>query len=170
MIGIDANAASMAEASRRASRRGFANALFVVAAAERIPLELHGAADELTILLPWGSLLRAVLALDDAAAAADGVTSLLAPDGTATAILSIEDRDGLDLPRLDTPDAREALRDRWSAHGLVVCDLRPSTAQEIAATGSTWAKRLSAGRERAVWRLELRKAGEPRTDGLGTRR
>ena len=160
----------MAEASRRAGRRGPANSLFVVAAAERIPPELHGVADELTILFPWGSLLRGVLALDDAAASTDGIASLLAPGGTATSILSIEDRDGLDLPSLDTPDACQALRDRWSKHGLVVSDLRPATPQEIAATGSTWAKRLGAGRDRAVWRLELRKTAEPPADGLGTRR
>ena len=41
------------------------NALFVVAAAERVPAELHGLADELTILFPWGSLLRGALALDE---------------------------------------------------------------------------------------------------------
>ena len=161
----------MAEASRRASRRGPANALFVVAAAERIPPELAGIADELMILFPWGSLLRGVLALDDAAAAADGFASLLAPGGTATAFLSIEDSDGLaGLPSLDAPNACEELRERWSQHGLVVCDLRPATAQEIAATGSTWAKRLGAGRERAAWRLELREAGKSPPDGLGTRR
>ena len=38
VIGVDANAAGMAEASRRAARRGaLPNALFVVAAAEHPP-------------------------------------------------------------------------------------------------------------------------------------
>jgi 16S rRNA (adenine(1408)-N(1))-methyltransferase len=160
----------MAEASRRASRRGPANALFVVAAAEQRPPGLCGIADELTILFPWGSLLRGTLALDDAAGAADGIASLLAPRGTATAIVSIEDRDRLDLPRLDAADACEALRERWATRGLTVCDLRPTTADEIAATVSTWARRLRAGRERPAWRLELRRAGESSADGLGPRR
>jgi 16S rRNA (adenine(1408)-N(1))-methyltransferase len=161
----------MAEASRRASRRGPANALFVVAAAEQIPPELQGVADELTILFPWGSLLRGVVALDDAAAATAGIARLLAPDGVATAILSIEDRDRLDgLPRLDALDACEQLRERWQSHGLEVCDLRPATAAEIAATGSTWARRLRAGRERPAWRIELRRIAETAADGLGGRR
>jgi 16S rRNA (adenine(1408)-N(1))-methyltransferase len=161
----------MAEASRRASRRGPANALFVVAAAEQLPPELHGVADELTILLPWGSLLRGVLALDDAAAAAHGIASLLAPGGVATAILSIENRDGLgNLPRLDAPDACSALRRRWRDHGLTVCDLRPTTTEEIAATGSTWAKRLAAGRGRSAWLVGLRHDVDRGTDGVGTRR
>lgn len=146
----------MAESSRRASRGGAGNALFVVAAAERVPAALAGVAAELTILFPWGSLLRGVLALDDAAAASAGIASLLAPGGVATAIVSIEDRDGLELPRLDGGVARVALRERWSRFGLELCALRPATSDEIAATGSTWARRLRAGRERDAWRLELR--------------
>ena len=75
VIGIDANAAAMAEASRRAARPaargGVSNALFVVAAAERPPMELLAIADELTINFPWGSLLRGALGIDDAAAARD---------------------------------------------------------------------------------------------------
>jgi 16S rRNA (adenine(1408)-N(1))-methyltransferase len=37
VIGVDANAAAMAAASRRAARRALPNALFVVAAAEHPP-------------------------------------------------------------------------------------------------------------------------------------
>jgi 16S rRNA (adenine(1408)-N(1))-methyltransferase len=153
----------MAEASRRAARRlergGLPNALFVVASAERVPAELRSMADELTIAFPWGSLLRGTLAADDAAAA--GIASLLAPGGVATATFSIEERDGLDLPRLDGDGAREELRRRWSCHGLEVCDLRPATAEEVAATRSTWARRLAAGRERGAWRLELQSSPIP---------
>jgi 16S rRNA (adenine(1408)-N(1))-methyltransferase len=151
----------MAESSRRASRRGPANALFVAAAAERIPPELRGVADELTILFPWGSLLRGSLALDDAAPAAGGIASLLAPEGEASVILSIEDRDGLDLPRLDDPGACHALRERWTRHGLDVCFLRPATSAEVAAPHSTWARRLAAGRDRRAWRVRLRRCPAP---------
>lgn len=37
VVGVDANAAAMAEASRRAARRDLRNALFIVAAAEHPP-------------------------------------------------------------------------------------------------------------------------------------
>jgi 16S rRNA (adenine(1408)-N(1))-methyltransferase len=151
----------MAESSRRADRGGLANALFVVAAAERIPPALRGAADELTTQFPWGSLLRGALALDDAGAAAAGIAALLKPQATATALLSIEARDGLGLPRLDDPRACEALRERWLRHGLDVYDLRPATADELARTRSTWARRLGAGRDRATWRVALRRRAGP---------
>ena len=163
----------MAESSRRASRGGPTNALFVAAAAERLPAELRGLADELTILLPWGSLLRGTLALDNAAAASAGIAALLAPGDIATAYVSIEDRDGLELPRLDAESACEALRDGWSRHGLELCVLRPATAAELEATRSTWAGRLAAGRDRVAWRIELRAFGGPDIpprDALGSHR
>jgi hypothetical protein len=40
---------------------------------------------------------------------------------------------------------------------LELCALWVATADEIAATGSTWARRLRVGRERMAWRLELRR-------------
>jgi 16S rRNA (adenine(1408)-N(1))-methyltransferase len=147
----------MGEASRRAAKPaakgGLPNALFVVAAAERTPPELRGVADELTIQFPWGSLLRGALALDDAAAR--GIAALLSPGATATATVSIETRDGLDLPTLEDPGERRALAERWRCIGVDVCALRPATAVELRSMSSTWARRLAAGRDRTVWRLEL---------------
>ena len=157
VVGIDANAASMAEMSRRAARPaskgGVPNALFVLAAAEQIPDELLGVADSMTIAFPWGSLLRGALALDEAAA--HGIAALLGPGATATATFSIEDRDGLSLPSLDDAAERRALVDRWSLLGLDLCSLRRATREELAAMPSTWARRLAAGRDRPAWHLEL---------------
>jgi 16S rRNA (adenine(1408)-N(1))-methyltransferase len=153
----------MAESSRRAAkaaaRGGLPNALFVVAAAERIPPEIRGLADELTIAFPWGSLLRGVLAIDDVAAS--GIAGLIAPGGRASATLSIEDRDGLDLPNLEEAGACDALRGRWTRHGLEVCDMHRATPEELASMSSTWARRLAAGRARAAWRLDLGQSPEP---------
>ena len=67
-MGIDADAAAMAESSRRAaapvSRGGLPNALFVVAAAEALPAGLAGAFDRVTVNLPWASLLRGALVIE----------------------------------------------------------------------------------------------------------
>src|SRR4029453_7667927 len=66
VIGVDADAASMAETSRRAARRAAVpNVLFLVASAEAPPSELLGLADEVRILFPWGSLLRGLLGHDE---------------------------------------------------------------------------------------------------------
>ena len=147
----------MAEASRRAARPaargGLPNALFVVAAAESPPVELRGIADELTIILPWGSLLRGALALDRAAAA--GIASLVRPGGRVVVHLSITERDGLDLASLDEAAAGAKLGERWAGHGLRLDAVRPSSLAELRSTGSTWARRLAAGAERPAWRLDL---------------
>jgi 16S rRNA (adenine(1408)-N(1))-methyltransferase len=158
VIGIDANAAAMAEASRRAARgRGgqrdrLPSVLFVVAAAERPPVELASIADELSITMPWGSLLRGALALDPAAAT--GIASLIAPGGRTAILVSAIEKDGLGLGTLDGVD-EATLATRWAEHGLQLRSFRLATAEELVASGSTWAKRLAAGRERPAWRIEL---------------
>jgi 16S rRNA (adenine(1408)-N(1))-methyltransferase len=160
VIGIDATAAAMAEASRRAARPAghgrLPNALFVVAAAERAPTELLGSADELTITFPWGSLLRGALALDESAAL--GIASLLKPGAGLTIVLSMIARDGLALASLDEPAEAEDLARRWACHGLRLETLSPATADQLLATGSSWARRLRVGIERSAWRLELKRA------------
>ena len=135
----------MAESSRRASRGGPPNALFVVAAAERVPEELHGVADELTILFPWGSLLRGVLALDKRRQRRRGSRHCSRRAGSITAIVSIEDRDGLDATA-----ARRRGRVRGAARAMVAPRARAVRAPaghartRSQATGSTWARRLRA--------------------------
>jgi 16S rRNA (adenine(1408)-N(1))-methyltransferase len=122
-----------------------------VAGIERPPVELACQADELTILFPWGSLLRGALALDDAAAA--GITSLLRPGGRAISFVSIAERDGLDLPPLD--EDGHGLAERWLRHGLELHAFTPASSGQAAATGSSWARRLAADRVRPIWRFEL---------------
>lgn len=150
----------MAEASLRAARPerkgGLANALFLVAAAEALPGELRARADEVTILFPWGSLLRAALALDDAGVAVSGIASLVAADGTARVLLSIDVRDRLGLVPL-TAGETPGLAARWAAHDLELTRFAAADPADTAASGSSWGRRLGAGRGRAAWRLDLRR-------------
>src|SRR5579884_1287301 len=65
VIGVDANASALREASQRAARPahkgGLPNAMFVAADAGEALGLLRGRVAELRIALPWGSLLRWVL-------------------------------------------------------------------------------------------------------------
>ena len=150
----------MAESSLRAARAarkgGLENALFVVAAAERPPAELTAIAAEVTIQLPWGSLLRGALALADAHDAAAGIAALVAPGGAICILVAIDPRDRLEIPPLTTDD-EAPLAGRWAALGLELTTLRPATDAEVAGTGSTWARRLAVGRDRRAWLVELRR-------------
>lgn len=135
--------------------------MFVVAAAEALPRDLCGGVNELTIQFPWASLLRGTLAFDPAAAV--GIAGLLAPGGWLTAIVATAARDRLmGIPAADEllDGAGPDLRRRWNRYGLELTDIRAATAGEIAASGSSWAKRLLATgvRDRRAVRLTLRRA------------
>ena len=155
IVGIDASAAAMAGASRRAERRGPVNTLFLAAGVETLETSpLAGRADLVTVLFPWGSLLRGSLGLDDRALC--GIASLLAPDGRLEVLASVVPSDGVaGLASLDTT-ATPAIRRAWSAAGLELVTMQPAEGQEVVSSGSTWARRLGAGRP--VWRLEGRRS------------
>jgi 16S rRNA (adenine(1408)-N(1))-methyltransferase len=158
----------MAESSLRAARParkgGLPNALFVVASAEAPPRELSRRADEVTVTFPRGSLLRGALALDDAADASAGILQLLAPGATARILLSVDPRDRLPIPPLDAAMGDE-LADRWGRRGGELRAWCPATEADVAASGSSWARRLRAGMNREVWRLEVRRRDGERPAG-----
>ena len=113
---------------------------------------LRGLAASLTVHFPWGSLLRGVLGNNDAALA--GIARLLAPGAEATVLVSV-------LPRDNAPavPAADALAAAYEHHGLSLVDAREATPAEVAASHSSWAKRLRAGAERAVTLLRVRAVG-----------
>ena len=71
VIGVDASADELVDASRRASRKGgVPNAVFLVGDAREALELLGGRVQELRIVLPWGSLLRPILDGEEAFALA----------------------------------------------------------------------------------------------------
>jgi 16S rRNA (adenine(1408)-N(1))-methyltransferase len=158
VIGIDADAASMAETSRRAARSsakgGRSNLLFVVAAAEAPPYELVGLADEVRILFPWGSLLRGVLGTDERVTR--GIARLARPRGRVSALVSVTPRDGLDGTGSLDPAGLVVVADAAQRFGLRLTGTRQVDAEDVRATRSTWGRRLLGGAaDRPVWRLEF---------------
>jgi 16S rRNA (adenine(1408)-N(1))-methyltransferase len=170
VVGVDANAAAMATASRRAGaaprRGGLPNALFVLAAAEALPCELDGVADLVTVHFPWGSLLRGLLAADPAVMA--GVARVLRPGGTLAVLLSSTDRDrGAGVGPVGEATL-EALAGPYARCGLTVTEVRPAGAADVAAAHSSWGKRLGAGARRPAWLLRAGKdAPSPRGGANG---
>jgi 16S rRNA (adenine(1408)-N(1))-methyltransferase len=145
VIGIDADAVSMREASRKAARGpnkgGVPNAMFVVGSVGSLPVELEAVADEVRVTFPWGSLLRGVLGVD--AAVLGGIARIAKVGAEIRALVSVTERDGPGLNAQVDPSV-------YDAHGLRLIEARPATENEIAETNSTWAKRLRAGVARPV--------------------
>jgi 16S rRNA (adenine(1408)-N(1))-methyltransferase len=159
VIGIDANAASMAEASRRASRgrTRVVNACFIAASAESLPGHLAAVASLVTITMPWGSLLRGALGMD--ARAMTGIASIVAPAGRIVIVTSVVQTDQVaNLEMLDER-ASPAFEAAWRSAGFELVSMRPVTGVDLRATRSSWARRLG---ERPVWRLEVRNRATPR--------
>lgn len=157
-IGVDADAAAMAEASRRADRQRLSDALFLAAGAETLAgSPLRGTADLVTVTFPWGSLLRGVLGL--APATLEGIAAVLARDGELVVLTSVAPADGIDGITTLTAADEPAIAAAWAAAGLCLDTMCPATPDQVTASGSTWARRLLArgrGRtatERTVWRL-----------------
>ena len=147
----------MADASRRAaarpSRGGVSNLVFLADGVERLPAEFDGLADLVTILLPWGSLLRGALGLDEAVAVS--IARLIAPGGTLHIVVSVIERDRAAIGReraLGEADIDHMAR-TYAAHGLDLIDACRLSPDDIRATGSTWARRLSSDTNRPVWRV-----------------
>ena len=170
-IGVDANAGSIVEASRRAARpakrSGLPNALFVVAAAESLPAALDGRADALAVHFPWGSLLRGLLEADPAILA--GIARVTRPGATVTLLLSVTERDR-SVGRTSLDERTFAtLAPGYAAHGLLPCEARPATADDLARSRSSWAKRLGAGSDRPVWSARFRRADTPCSGSASSR-
>lgn len=156
VIGVDANAAGMAESSRRAARRrgagGADNTIFLVEAAEALPGPLAGTASLVTITMPWGSLLRGVLGLD--AVALRGVASIVAPGGRIAVLASVVPADRADGIAVLDRSAEARIADAWRSVGFELVSMRPAMLDDLRATRSSWARRLG---DRPVWRIDLRR-------------
>lgn len=149
VIGIDANADAMREKSHRASvkaaRGGAPNALYVHASVENLPSELEGLASRVTILFPWGSLLRAVWSPDPTMLA--GIARICRSNARVEIAVSISPRDGSAFAGMDLePTAR--ILDGWRAAGFA------PTVVDPAAYETTWSRKLAFEPSRRFFAIE----------------
>jgi SAM-dependent methyltransferase len=157
-VAIDADAVAMKDASRRAARPtgrgGRANVIFLVAAADELPGALCGVADEATVVLPWGSLLTAVL--DPAGRAFAGILGVLRPRGELTLLISAQERDNVaGAAQLGDAAVRD-LMSRYGAAGLEVFQIQPATRADVELLSSGWGRRLGIPERRQAWLLRVR--------------
>ena len=109
-----------------------------------------GAASQVRIQFPWGSLLRGLLSADHVLV--NGVAGLLRPAGELTVLASVTQRDRVPgITHLDPPAASSIGRRIAATAGLSLRASRQATHEDIVAAHSTWAKRLGAGRTRPAW-------------------
>src|SRR5688572_30458049 len=137
-IGVDA----CRENLRANSRRKLPNALFVIASAESLPIELNGLISHITINFPWGSLLESLLTCDTRL-----MNSLACISNSITAVDVRLNGGAL----VEAGTALEAgadqifnnmLRSGWKINAPMTMN-----ANALRNFPSTWAKRLAFGRD-----------------------
>lgn len=143
----------MRRASQRAaaSRGGLPNAIFVWAPVERLPDGLTGAT-ELHVIMPWGSLLRAVAGGDREVLA--GLAGACRPGARFRIALNLHPwrsagSGAPELGGLPEPDPRWALTtlaERYAAAGWRLDRADYLTGPEVEALHSSWTRRLRSSR------------------------
>lgn len=165
-IGIDANLSALAKVSEQIQRKpakgGAANALFLQAAVEDLPVELANTANAVQVQFPWGSLLRGVINGDPCVL--NNLRHICAPGATLTVITALDpQRDQSELARLGIEPPTPAylrceLLPRYQSAGFAAVKAGPLAAATWPQLNSSWAKRLRGNAERNLLQLVLRAA------------
>ena len=153
-MGIDAIDENMGEIAHKASRKpakgGLANLVLLRGTAEALPTELDRLADEVHVVLPWGSLLAGIVL--GRPEIVGGLARLCAPGARVSMILNGEIWETSTPTRFeDLPDATPehvaaVVAPAFAAHGITLQPARSLSAEETRALRSTWAKKLHHGR------------------------
>jgi 16S rRNA (adenine(1408)-N(1))-methyltransferase len=137
---------------RKPAKGGLPNVLFIQAAVEALPPELDGAADEIHIHFPWGTLLRAVATGDEMVLRS--LRRLCAPGAVLEIVTGLDPKwdqaeiQGLGLKALTPEFLETTLVPHYEAAGFEVLENGVLAPTEWPKLNTTWAKRLhgNAGR------------------------
>ena len=132
--------------------------------------ELGPVADRVSVILPWGDLLR-VVATADVGSLCD-LARLCLPAANLEIVFSYDrNRDAKDNVLFDVGTLDEqyvaTLTSLYEQAGLRVVATEKIAQAHLAAYETTWAKRLAFGRPREVWRIRARRSLAPWWTWLG---
>lgn len=143
------------KAAQPERKGGLSNLLYVVAQAQNLPCELEGLVNEVTVLFPWGSLLKAVARGDEEFLA--GLAQVMTHRASLRVVFSLEDSiekkvmDSLGLASINK-ESLDALCAAYARVGFTM-KWRYISQDELKKFPSRWAKRLAYGRPRPVVEL-----------------
>lgn len=165
VVGLDPAWQRMTDTAARARRKpakgGAPNLVLVNAAVEATPPALDGVADAVTVLMPWGGLLRGVVVASADVCA--GLRRLARSSATLEIVIGTSiwrppvPVELTDLPEL-TPAALApdgALAARWAAAGWAVDDAIVATSIDEGVPATSWARRLGSTSPEALLVVRL---------------
>jgi SAM-dependent methyltransferase len=151
VIGLDAETGRLGRAMAMARRRRIGNLRFLTWSMER-PLDvLEARADELQVVMPWGSLLDGVLGADTEVL--DNLLRMGKPGARLRAVVncrpwdapaSVDDK--LASTPEPTPEMLDELRRRYAARGWRMSEPTWLSQEQARALGSSWVSRVVSSR------------------------
>ena len=168
VIGIDPCHENLIEFSSKALRKlskgGLSNLLYILAAVENLPHELHDLADRVYINFPWGTLLQGVALVHELTW--DNITKICKNGALIQIIFGYDSQhDKREIERLNLPILNEAylqnsMIPKLENLGFNVIDVKLLTVNDLREYPSTWAKKLSYGSNRNFYGIILQKKQE----------
>lgn len=160
-IGIDPALKQAEKYIRKANRERLNNLEFLPASIENLPAELSEHADEVYVNFPWGSLLAGIAKGEKGIA--ESLSRILKSGGTLFVTFGYsEDAEPGETERLEIPNLSESQLQQevipvFESAGLKLNKTQSLGKKEIFEMESSWAKKLTFGRERQIFRLEFTK-------------
>jgi 16S rRNA (adenine(1408)-N(1))-methyltransferase len=164
-IGVDPSQKQLEVNLRKIHREKLKNCLFVVGSIEVFPAELFGLANSVSVLFPWGSLLRAVVdANEDFLHKIKNLFSFsdnVGAEGKLDIIFGYSQESEpsevarLGLDKLNTNYIYTNLLPVFMKHGFKTECVRELKKEDLKNLETTWSKRLVFGQDRPVFHLEF---------------
>jgi hypothetical protein len=163
IIGIEPHHGSLEKTSakiyKKPQKGGLKNALFVLAGIEELPEELNGVANQVFINFPWAGLLKGLLIAD--AIVWNALKRVCLPGAFIDILFSYEKSAEANefrkagLPDIDESFSRNVTIPGIEKLGFTVLELKNVTVDDIKQYPSSWAKKLSFGRDRRYYYLRI---------------
>ncbi len=164
IIGIEPHHQSLEKTSARIYKKpqkgGLKNALFVLGSIEELPEELNGAANQVFINFPWAGLLKGLLRADGAVWSA--LKRICKPGAFIDILFSYEksaeenEFRKAGLPDIDIIYLQNILAPALKKQGFSVPEINNISPKDIKQYPSSWAKKLSYGRDRQYYYLRIK--------------
>jgi len=158
-IGIDP-ASNLKEYQREINRKKVNNAILINSSIENFNPELKDFFNEITIILPWGNLLKYVVTVDTTFFTK--ITTWLKKNGKIKIIFGFNEEfeeketKRLGLPELNEKEISYIAENYKNLKNLKLLEFRETTPKDLRDFETTWAKKLSFGAKRKYIYLELK--------------
>lgn len=162
-IGLDINFKAMEKYSlkvlKKENKGGLENVSYVVSSIEDIPEDLVGKFNEVSVILPWGSLLEGIVKCEDMII--DNLKSFLKA-GTKTYFTFVftytKEREDNTISKRELPDlsleyVESILKSNYGKKGFIFEDVSVLSNEDLKELKSTWGKVLGDSHKREIYKV-----------------